>query len=195
MNVEETHIPGVVIVEPAVYADERGAFFEAWNDDAFRRAGIEETWVQDNQSISREGVLRGLHYQIGGRPQAKLVRCLEGAVFDVVVDLRRGSPTFGQYAGVILDDVRHRWLYVPRGLAHGFLVLTPSAKVTYKVSDYWSRDDERGLLWCCPEANVVWPAIPGGRPLLNDRDWRFPALSQIPVDDLPVFEDTKPISH
>ncbi len=167
MNVAPTAIPDVRLIEPRVFDDDRGFFFESWNARAFAAAGIEATFVQDNHSRSRKGVLRGLHYQIE-HAQGKLVRCVVGTVFDVAVDLRRSSPTFGRAVGVTLSADRRSILWVPPGFAHGFVVLSESADFLYKTTDYWYPEHERTLLWNDPALGIEWPlAAP---PALNAKD-------------------------
>ncbi len=183
MNRIDTVLSGVCLLEPKVYGDARGAFFESYRKDVLSGLGIVRDFVQDNQSFSLRGVLRGLHYQFG-RPQAKLVRAVAGEIFDVAVDLRRGSPTFGRWVGEILSAANRRIMFVPEGFAHGFQVLSESAEVLYKASDYYAPAEERGLRWDSPEVGISWPSR-GGTPLLAPRDAAFPTLSQIPDRDLP----------
>ena len=156
MHVIATAIPDVRIVEPRVFSDERGYFFESWNARALRAAGIDVEFVQDNHSRSRRGVLRGLHYQVR-QPQGKLVRVVAGAVFDVAVDLRASSPTFARSVGVRLSAEDPRMLWVPPGFAHGFLVLSDFANFLYKTTDYWYPEHERTLLWNDPALGIAWP--------------------------------------
>ncbi len=169
MNIQPTRIPDVKIIEPRVFADERGHFFESFNERAFS-AGVpgEPTFVQDNQSRSAPGVLRGLHYQIT-EPQGKLVRVVAGAVFDVAVDLRRSSTTFGQWVGVELSAENFRQLWVPVGFAHGFLVTRGPAEVLYKTTDYYSPAGERCLRWDDPSVGIRWPDT-GQAPVLSAKD-------------------------
>ena len=180
-----TGIPDVWIIEPKVFGDARGHFFEAFNAKQFASLGFTQSFVQDNQSRSPRGILRGLHYQIQ-QPQDKLVRCLSGAIHDVVVDIRRGSPTFGRWVGVELTAENHRMLWVPKGFAHGFIVLSESADVLYKVTDYWAKDHERGLRWSDPAVGITWPDA-GVAPRLNERDANWPLLADIPEHDRPWF--------
>ena len=168
MNVIPLALPGVLLVEPQVFGDDRGFFLESFNVRRFAaEAGITATFVQDNHSRSGQGVLRGLHYQVR-QPQGKLVWVVSGEIYDVVVDLRRASPTFGRWEGVRLDAQRHRQLWVPPGLAHGFLVLSEQADVLYKTTDYWSPADERCLRWDDPELGIDWPWQ--GEPVLSAKD-------------------------
>lgn len=157
MRVIQTAIPDVLIVEPQVYGDERGYFFESFNQAAFQQAtGVDAQFVQDNHSRSGKGVLRGMHYQIQ-HPQGKLVRVVHGAVFDVAVDLRRSSPSFGQWIGMELSADNKRQLWIPPGFAHGFVVLTESADFLYKTTDYWHPEYERTLIWNDPTVGIDWP--------------------------------------
>ncbi|HLY12561.1 MAG TPA: dTDP-4-dehydrorhamnose 3,5-epimerase [Planctomycetota bacterium] len=185
MKAVPTSLPEVLILEPKVFEDERGHFYESWRLDVFRTLGIDIPFVQDNHSHSKRHVLRGMHFQLG-KPQAKLVRVLQGEVFDVAVDVRRGSPRFGQWAGERLSAENRKQLFVPEGFAHGFLVLSPTAEVLYKVSDFWSRQDERGIAWNDPMIGIRWP-LDGHTPLLNPRDAVFPSLGAMPDKDLPHF--------
>lgn len=159
MNVVTTAIADVLIVEPKVFGDERGFFFESFNADRFREAtGVTLDFVQDNHSKSSRGVLRGLHYQIEPKAQGKLVRVVQGAVFDVAVDIRRDSPTFGRWVGVELSADNKRQLWVPPGLAHGFLTLSDTAEFLYKTTDYYAPDHERCIAWNDPEIGIEWPS-------------------------------------
>lgn len=169
MNFIETRLPGVVIVEPEVFGDDRGFFMESWNARAFEAAGIPGPWVQDNHSRSAKGVLRGLHYQVR-QTQGKLVRVTAGAVFDVAVDLRRSSPTFGRWEGVELSAGNRRMLWVPPGFAHGFLTLTETADFQYKCTDYYAPEWERAILWNDPEIGIDWPLDEGETPSLSAKD-------------------------
>lgn len=158
MNVIQTELAGLLIIEPRVFGDARGYFFEGFQRDRYRAVGIEEDFVQDNYSRSCRGTLRGLHYQIS-QPQGKLVQVTRGEVYDVAVDLRRGSPTFGQAIGVFLNEENHRQLYVPPGFAHGFCVTTDFADFAYKCTTFYNPADERTLLWSDPELKIAWPTI------------------------------------
>ena len=153
-------ISDVVLIEPKVFGDSRGFFYESFNEKVFREAtGVQDTFVQDNHSRSSQGVLRGLHYQLPPRAQGKLVRVVRGSVFDVAVDIRKGSPTFGQWVGALLTEDNHRQLWVPPGLAHGFLVLSESADFLYKTTDYYSPEHERCIRWEDPTIGIDWPAL------------------------------------
>ena len=162
---------------------EHGFFLESFNRRKLENLGIERDWVQDNHSRSVCGVLRGLHYQIG-QPQAKLVRATFGRVWDVVVDIRRGSPTFGRWLGVELDAVSHRMLFAPEGFAHGFLVLSEHAEFQYKCSDFYSPTHERGIAWDDPRLDIDWP-LEGREPILSERDREWPRLADMQLTDLP----------
>jgi dTDP-4-dehydrorhamnose 3,5-epimerase len=168
MKVVRAAIPDVLILEPRVFNDERGFFLESWNARDFRAAlGFDATFVQDNHSGSRRGVLRGLHYQVV-QPQAKLVRVVRGRVFDVAVDLRRSSASFGRWVGAELSADDHRQMFVPAGFAHGFLVLSEWADVLYKTTDYYAPQHERCMIWNDPEVGIAWPLA--GEPVLAAKD-------------------------
>jgi dTDP-4-dehydrorhamnose 3,5-epimerase len=171
----ETKLDGVVLIEPAVHGDERGFFVETFSKESWAELGVDAEFVQHNHSRSAQGTLRGLHFQTSPG-QAKLLRCPRGEIFDVAVDLRRGSPTYGQWEGHVLDDVKHRQLYVPVGFAHGFAVLSEVADVTYLVSSLYDPATEAGIAWDDPEVGVEWP-VP--EPLLSERDKSAPTLSEI----------------
>ncbi|MFN0001820.1 MAG: dTDP-4-dehydrorhamnose 3,5-epimerase [Pseudohongiellaceae bacterium] len=156
MNFTKTEIPEVIIIEPKVHGDHRGFFMETFRQQEFEQAGISSNFVQDNHSKSTQGILRGLHYQIQN-PQGKLVRVVVGEVYDVAVDLRRSSPTFGQWVGVVLSAGNKRALWVPPGFAHGFYVMSPFAEVTYKCTSYYEPEFDRSLLWSDQELNISWP--------------------------------------
>lgn len=166
IQTRSTRLADVILVRPSVYRDERGLFFESFNAREFEAALISSYFVQDNCSVSKRGVLRGLHYQIG-RPQGKLVRATKGKIFDVAVDIRRGSPTFGQHVSVELDADEFWSLWVPPGFAHGFQALTDSAEVSYKVTDYYAPEYERTLLWSDSVLGIQWPLLP---PTLSAKD-------------------------
>jgi dTDP-4-dehydrorhamnose 3,5-epimerase len=179
----ETDLPGVVVLEPKSYSDHRGSFFECYNQRILAAVGITASFVQDNQSRSRRGVLRGLHYQLG-QPQDKLVRAISGEIFDVVVDIRQGSPTFGRWTSVILSAENTLLLYVPKGFAHGFAVLSETAEVVYKCSDFYAPSQERGVTWNDPELAIPWPVA---EPILSDKDVLLPTLATIPAGALPAY--------
>jgi dTDP-4-dehydrorhamnose 3,5-epimerase len=164
-----TDIPDVVVIEPVVYQDARGFFLESWHEARYAQAGIRLPFVQDNHSRSVCGTLRGLHYQ-SPRPQGKLVRAASGEIFDVAVDLRRSSPTFGRWVGVTLSDENRRQLWVPPGFAHGFYVTSESADIIYKCTDYYAPEHDRTLRWDDPDVGVAWPLVGGHGPLLSLKD-------------------------
>ena len=169
-------IPEVLVLEPKVFGDERGFFFESYNRRVLQQtAGIEAEFVQDNHSKSARNVLRGLHYQIR-QPQGKLVRVLAGEVFDVAVDIRRGSPTFGRWVGHILSAENRRQMWVPIGFAHGFVVLSATAEFLYKTTDYWAPEHERAIAWNDPAIDIQWPFR--GEPVLSGKDRAAPPLAQ-----------------
>jgi dTDP-4-dehydrorhamnose 3,5-epimerase len=168
---------GAMLIEPAVYPDLRGAFFEAWNERAFAAAGVDARFVQDNVSISSRYVLRGLHYQLS-QVQGKLIHVLAGEIFDVIVDLRRSSPSFGQSVSVTLSAELPRSLWVPPGLAHGFLALADNTRVQYKVTDFWAKQAERTLAWNDPALGICWPLPPNVAPSLSDKDHHGQTLAQ-----------------
>lgn len=176
MNIYPTDISDVLRIEPRLFADDRGYFFESYHQQRYADAGLSVSFVQDNYSSSRKGTLRGLHYQIQ-RAQGKLVWVTQGEIFDVAVDLRRNSDTFGKWAGVILND-RNRWqLYIPPGFAHGFCVLSDTAEVSYKCTDYYHPEHERTIRWDDPDLGIAWPIR---EPLLSDKDRRGLALRDAP---------------
>lgn len=183
MNVIATAIPGVILLEPKVFGDDRGYFLETWSRQRYEAVGLPGAFVQDNVSFSRKGVLRGLHYQ---HPQAqgKLVHVQIGEVFDVAVDIRAGSPTFGQWVGEILSEKNHRQLYIPPGLAHGFCVLSDTVLFSYKCTDYYNAAAEGGICWKDPDLGIDWPIR---EPSLSPKDGQYPRLRDIPMDRLPVF--------
>lgn len=165
----ETGIEGLKVFEPKVWGDDRGYFFESYNYDTFRQAGINAVFVQDNQSRSTRGVLRGLHYQVGAYAQAKLVRCIEGEVLDVVVDIREESATYGQSYSVLLSAENKKQLFIPRGFAHGFVVLSPTAEFFYKCDNFYSKVSEGGLLYNDPQLKIDWQ-IDDSEVILSDKD-------------------------
>lgn len=169
----KTEIEGVYIIESQVFGDNRGYFLETYNKKAFDNAGLKYDFVQDNQSKSRKGVLRGLHFQ-KTHPQAKLVRVLEGEVFDVAVDLRKDSKTYGKWVGVILSAENKKQFMIPRGFAHGFVVLSDEATFAYKCDDFYHPEDEGGIMWNDPEVNINWPFE--GEVILSEKDKKHPSL-------------------
>lgn len=183
MKFLETNIPGVVIVEPKIFGDDRGFFSEVYRKKHFAENGIKETFVQDNLSRSKKDTLRGLHYQLQN-PQAKLVMATRGRILDVAVDIRKNSPTFGQYMMVELSEENKRMLFIPGGFAHGFLVLSEIADFQYKCSNYYDPESEFGIRWDDPEIGVSWNV---SDPLLSEKDKNAPLLSEINPDNLPVY--------
>lgn len=171
----ETKIKGVYIIDVKTYGDSRGYFMETYKETDFIAAGLDYRFVQDNQSSSRKGVLRGLHFQ-KTYPQAKLVRVLKGEVFDVAVDLRGGSETYGKWVGVFLSDTNHRQFMIPRGFAHGFAVLSEQAEFAYKCDEFYHSEDEGGILWNDSDINISWPNV--GEIILSDKDKKNPTLSE-----------------
>ena len=169
MQFQPTALPDVVLISPKVFGDDRGYFFESWQQRTFASAGLDVKFVQDNHSRSTRHTLRGLHYQVD-RTQGKLVRVTRGAVFDVAVDIRRASPTFGRSVGVVLSEDNHQMLWVPPGFAHGFLVLSESADFMYRCTEFWMPSCERAILWNDPDLNVAWPLPAGVQPLLSAKD-------------------------
>jgi dTDP-4-dehydrorhamnose 3,5-epimerase len=167
MQVQETNLDEVKLLVPRVFADSRGFFLESYNQRTFGELGIHETFVQDNHSRSEQGVLRGLHYQLV-QPQGKLVRAVRGEIFDVAVDLRRSSPTFGRWTGHLLSEDNKLMLWIPAGFGHGFLVLSPVAEVLYKATDFYAPQGERSVLWNDPEIGIEWPDA--GTPILSSKD-------------------------
>lgn len=176
MQFEPTVIPDVILIRPRVFGDARGFFFESWEERKFAAAGIPARFVQDNHSRSARHTLRGLHYQIR-QTQGKLVRVTSGAVYDVAVDIRRSSPTFGRWVGVTLSAEEHTMLWVPPGLAHGFLVLSESADFLYKVTDFWAPAHERAIRWDDPQLAIEWPLPTGVQPILSPKDATAPVLA------------------
>lgn len=178
MNVIETAIAGVLIFEPKVFGDERGFFFESFNQRAFEQAvGHSVSFVQDNHSKSTKGVLRGLHYQLAPHAQGKLVRCTAGEVFDVAVDIRHGSPTFGQWVGVTLSADNKRQLWLPEGFAHGFVTLSESAEFLYKTTEFYNPQSERCLMWDDKTLNITWPDV--GELTLSEKDRQGMSLEMV----------------
>ncbi|XSG84176.1 MAG: dTDP-4-dehydrorhamnose 3,5-epimerase [Methylohalobius sp. ZOD2] len=182
MKVTKTSLPGVLLIEPDVFGDARGFFMESWNRRRYGEAGLKVDFVQDNLSLSRKGILRGLHYQ-WPQPQGKLVQVLRGAVFDVAVDIRRGSPTFGHWVGYELSVDNHRQLYVPEGFAHGFCVLSNEALFAYKCTDFYQPKTEYSLRWDDPDIGIDWPVA---EPMLSDKDRNGYCLKDLPPEALPT---------
>jgi len=183
MNVISTSLDPVKIVEPQMFKDERGAFLETYQQKRYKEAGIDIEFVQDNVSFSSQGTLRGLHYQFP-HMQAKLVQVLKGEVFDVAVDIRKGSPTFGEWVGALLSQENGRQLFIPEGFAHGFYVVSESALFMYKCSDFYAPDCEGGVLWSDSEIGIDWPSQ---EPLLSSKDKNYPPLKEIAPERLPEY--------
>jgi dTDP-4-dehydrorhamnose 3,5-epimerase len=180
MQVIPTKLEGLYMVEPDVHGDHRGFFMESYNSRKFAAVGIDFPFVQDNHSLSVEtGVLRGLHYQLNPKAQTKLVRVVTGAIYDVAVDIRKSTPTFGQWVGVILSEANKRQLLVPRGFAHGFCTLVPNTQVLYKVDEYYSTEHDRGVLWNDPAIGIEWPT---SKPILSEKDTRHPLLRDAEIN-------------
>ena len=180
MKITPTSLPEVLLIEPKVFGDARGFFYESWNERAFAAAGINAQFVQDNHSRSEQNVLRGLHYQIK-QTQGKLIRAMAGSIFDVAVDIRRSSPRFGQWVGVHLSAETHNAMWVPAGFAHGFCVVSEFAEVLYKATDFYAPEHERSILWNDPAIGIVWPI--SGAPLLSPKD-----ADAVPLASAEVFD-------
>jgi dTDP-4-dehydrorhamnose 3,5-epimerase len=181
MNVYRTSLEGVLLIEPRVFGDNRGYFLETYHQKKYQGAGIKQPFVQDNHSHSVRGTLRGLHYQLR-HPQGKLIGVVCGAIFDVAVDIRKGSPTFGKWLGIHLSAEEHRQIFIPEGFAHGFCVLSEQADVTYKCTDLYTPGDEYGIHWNDPELAIGWPVQ---NPILSEKDAGYSSLSQQPEEYLP----------
>ncbi len=177
IKVESCHIEGLKIITPTVFGDDRGYFMETYNYNDFKEAGLDYVFVQDNQSASKRGVLRGLHFQTK-HPQDKLVRVISGEVFDVAVDLREGSPTYGQWFGAILSAENKKQFFIPKNFAHGFLVLSEYAEFTYKCTDFYYADEQGGIAWNDPQIGVEWPIPEGMELILSDADKNRKTLAE-----------------
>jgi dTDP-4-dehydrorhamnose 3,5-epimerase len=184
MHVEQTSLPGVLLITPVVHRDPRGFFVETYHQQRYQAAGVSALFVQDNRSQSVQGTLRGLHAQLN-RPQAKLVHCVEGVIFDVAVDIRVGSPSFGKWTGAELSSATGRQIYIPTGFAHGFVVLSETAQVEYKCSDVYVPDDQLGVRWNDPALGINWPQAV--EPILSDKDKVAPLLKDL-MDRLPRYQ-------
>jgi len=184
LKVTPTALPGVLVIGPPVYTDQRGYFLETFNFPRYRDIGLDLPFVQDNRSHSSRNVVRGLHYQLN-RPQGKLVFAVTGEIFDVAVDIRRGSPTFGRWVGVRLSDQNHKQIYVPPGFAHGFCVLSETADVIYKCTDLYTAGDDYGILWSDETIGIDWPIQDA---VLSDKDRQNPPLAQAPPEQLPLYQ-------
>jgi len=189
MNIITTNLPGVIVIEPKVYVDKRGFFLETFREDVLLQAGINAHFVQDNHTRSSQGVLRGLHYQMT-QTQGKLVRVAAGSVFDVVVDVRSGSPTFGQWYGTELNEDNIIMIYVPPGFAHGFVVLSETADFIYKCTDYYHPESEQGIAWDDPDLNIDWSIAEIAEKIsLSDKDKQNVKLKDQPAEKLPAYKD------
>ncbi len=177
MNVIQTEIPDLVIIEPRIFEDDRGYFYESYSEQRYKEAGIASDFVQDNEAFSSYGVVRGLHYQMGEYAQAKLVRVTQGLVYDVAVDMRQGSPTFGKWVGVELSGENKRQFYVPRGFAHGYAVLSETAVFAYKCDNLYNKASEGGVHVNCPELNIDWK-VPVDQRIISEKDLILPHFSQ-----------------
>ncbi|AZS17504.1 dTDP-4-dehydrorhamnose 3,5-epimerase [Paenibacillus lutimineralis] len=176
MKLTSLKLRDAALLEPVVHGDHRGFFMESYNKAVMQQLGIKYNFIQDNQSLSAEaGVLRGLHYQLNPKAQTKLIRVLTGAIYDVILDVRKSSPTFGQWVAVILSESNKRQLLIPKGFAHGFCTLVPNTQVLYKVDEYYSPENDRGILWNDPALAIDWPV---SEPLLSDKDRRHPTLAE-----------------
>jgi len=180
----KTDLPGVLLIEPRVFNDSRGFFMETFHQKKYAEAGIDHAFIQDNYSHSTRGTLRGLHYQLE-HPQAKLVYVIKGEIYDVAVDIRRGSPEFGKWTGQYLSDKNRRQIFVPEGFAHGFCVISETADVLYKATDLYNPDDEYGVLWSDPTIGIDWPVEV---PIVSDKDKQFPVLQDVPEQHLPIYK-------
>ena len=184
LQITETSLPGVLLLQPRLFGDSRGFFMETYRQNVLAEAGIREAFVQDNHSRSSRGVLRGLHYQLR-QPQAKLCRVVQGEVLDIVVDIRLGSLTFGKWVSVVLSGENHAQLYIPKGFAHGFAVRSETADFLYKCSDYFDASDDRGVLWNDPDLAIDWDTP---SPIISEKDQRYLPLARIAPDQLPRHE-------
>jgi dTDP-4-dehydrorhamnose 3,5-epimerase len=180
MNIIQCALDGLLMIEPDVFGDDRGYFLESYQKARFTQAGIDQDFVQDNISFSVRGTLRGLHFQVN-HPQTKLVQVISGEIFDVAVDIRSDSPSFGKWSGVYLSEENKRQLLIPAGFAHGFCVTSKNARVTYKCSDYYHPEDEGGILWSDPQIGIHWPVK---EPVISDKDKQFVLLRDLPSDKL-----------
>lgn len=183
LKITETNLQDVKIVEPAVFGDHRGFFTESYSEEDFKAAGIDFDFIQDNHSLSTEpGVLRGLHFQKGKSSQTKLIRVVTGAVLDVIVDIRKGSPTYGKWEGYIISEYNHRQLLVPKGFAHGFMTLTPNVNFMYKCDNYYDKESEGGISYTDPELSISWP-MDMARAITSEKDKHHPALKEYEAEN------------
>jgi dTDP-4-dehydrorhamnose 3,5-epimerase len=187
MKILSTSLPEVFVIEPAVFGDQRGFFMEIYHQRKYTALDIQPVFVQDNLSHSLHGTLRGLHYQLN-KAQAKLIQVIRGCIFDVAVDIRRGSPYFGQWAGVHLSDENKQQLLIPEGFAHGFCVLSDVADVVYKCTDFYAPEDEGGIIWSDPDLAIDWPI---SEPLLSEKDSQLPRLAAVVPERLPVYKESR----
>jgi len=187
----EKSLPGVFLIEPMVFEDDRGFFLETYHEKKYPEAGIDKPFVQDNHSHSCRGTLRGLHYQLK-HPQGKLVYVIRGEIFDVAVDIRRGSPTFGQWTGTILSEKNKHQLFIPEGFAHGLCVISETADVVYKCTDLYTTGDEYGILWSDPVIGIDWPVE---NPVLSEKDAESPRLMDVPEELFPLYNKERPINR
>jgi len=183
MKVTETKLSGVLVLEPKVFQDDRGYFLETWNRTRYEQTGIPVHFVQDNISFSKKGILRGLHFQYP-QSQGKLIQVLSGEVLDVVVDIRIGSPTYGQWIGEFLSELNHKQIYVPPGFAHGYCVTSVTAHFSYKCTDFYNPATEHGIIWNDPDIGIEWPAE---QPVLSAKDKTYPRLKDLEPENLPQF--------
>lgn len=183
MNIITTSLEGLLIIEPKTFEDSRGFFMETYNQDRYVEAGINRGFVQDNLSWSVKGTIRGLHFQIKN-PQAKLVQALTGEIFDVVVDVRPESVTFSRWTGIHLSDKNRRQVFIPEGFAHGICILSRTAHLLYKCSEFYVPDDEGGILWSDPDIGIHWPVE---NPIISEKDKKFPKLSELTAEQLPIL--------
>ncbi len=183
MKIITTSIKGILIIEPLIFEDKRGYFMETYNQNRYNEFGIDKTFVQDNLSYSLKNTLRGLHFQIK-HPQAKLIQVVSGEIFDVAVDLRPGSASFGKWTGIYLSDENKRQVFIPEGFAHGFCVLSEFALFCYKCSDFYAPDHEGGILWSDPDIGIEWPVE---TPIISDKDIQYQKLSDLTSEQLPSF--------
>jgi len=184
MKITSTKLPGVLIIQPRVFADQRGFFMETYHLKKYAEKGLDLSFVQDNLSYSTIGTLRGLHYQYPNA-QGKLVQAIKGEIFDVAVDIRCGSPTFGKWTGAYLSDENKRQIFIPEGFAHGFCVISDTASVVYKCTDFYAPESEKGIIWSDSDIGIEWPVK---EPLLSPKDSQYPCLKDIPPDNLPDYK-------
>jgi dTDP-4-dehydrorhamnose 3,5-epimerase len=184
MKINTTSVKGILIVEPETFKDKRGFFMETYNQKRYHASGIDATFVQDNLSCSLKNTVRGLHFQIK-HPQAKLIQVLFGEIYDVAVDLRQGSATFGKYTGIHLSNENRRQVFIPEGFAHGFCVLSEFALFSYKCSEIYAPDDEGGIIWSDPDINIDWPVK---KPIISEKDKQYLKLSDLTTEQLPSFK-------